>query len=1468
MAALAAVVAVLCVASVCAENCIWIETITMGETETFDLEKPWTNFDCPSGVIRYTVKSANGNTARFPSQYSPTLQFSPSSSLTFSGSSAYTRVDIRVQCNGLVDLCSNAQVYFVVRPAPTTPEPTSTEPTSTEEPTSTQEPTNTTYTPTETTTPIPVGPPVCTAPETIYPWVGASATIASMDHVTNCASPTVEIVSVEPATASALFTTQSAASSGNPVIVFDSKGTNTAEGVFTVSYRVLCGTTNPSTVNQCTLAQTVVAKKRVTDTPEPETPACSIESAFRTSFDEVFMDTLEVTAGDEALCPLAVDIPRHYVFRSTSVPAHNPSDFALATDGTFVYHAPSGPTVGLDGFSFAVAYARGASAVAGEVTFPLCVSTVSIRVTAPPPTTTTTTSTEEPTTTTEAPAGDSVCTGDFHYTYALTAAGAVTPKLASLTARATVVASTVCPSGSYTAARVTTPPTHGTLNGFDDPTGSFTYSATAQPASPAKDMDSFVFQLTCAETGARVCTGTAHVSLSAAESDETVYYLHDNLITCKGSCTTGPSARQDGRTSGTLDFDFTETGHLVIRAYTSISNLQAQYVTFTPIEAAAAPLTAAVAPRGSHVSFEPSCLNGQISYGAASNVLSWSNPEATLVSQMKDAHLNPLTDNYRLGENYFQKFGGKHQHCDIFRENPCKYAPLMTPTVTDDNNNEQDTTTAPIEWKLFVNGCDATWVAETSVESLRALRQSNGDATFQLISDSRLKGTVYLQTIAPANLQNAASGFVTSAVAYDLLVSIKNTVVVDVAVVAPPEKPSATDIDIVSDIQFAMGVDRNSNERVYAYSILLFPSRLINGIRHAVNTSTDVRVKSVYLDFFAFTSPNTIECPECTGTKLQCQGTGFTYTTDCGTDGIVSFGVIDEESMEYDHAEESPGGVNLFPSTSLGKESNLYNMSFAIRVDGTDSAKSAYAFPVGNFAIVASFSNGQEFRLTVDQGTYISEINSKFLHSRMCRSSAYWPIADPIGTSVAVAPFRVASLSGLVYDDDGNLVHEAENAPAEATYETPKALSSATVCAQLAAEAVPAYTLITSLTAIVNNTVSMCAVEEERTYGVTDWFMLSFPSIHEETQKQHEAAQEQVIQDSTLSDDAYTTATLQYLVLSIDASEAISVDTPESAATMLNILLDGSNPPTRELSEEDRWMQVNSPSSEHIKYYNWAEYATFLNFRRIHYEHHLNTADNSSITVDPFNFALVPGALLHSSSSLRVPVHITLAIRFTTHAYPAGVTHGTPSQMVVVKEHEEKLFYVISVSRSISSAMRFDTDEYSPKLVTIKTSGLGQKTATAFFIILLIAVAIVLAVCIFIEIKYKRIIHDAKYHPKRPDSAVAVRYGRNGQPLPSNTPESVASSHPGVDGSPTAAFKAMASAAAATIKSKFGLIGVEQQRIKDTGDDVESNTQSTTASAAGTPLDPSVVPSNAVIEKPPIGDEQDRASDNEVASQI
>ncbi|EPY21369.1 hypothetical protein STCU_08578 [Strigomonas culicis] len=922
--------------------------------------------------------------------------------------------------------------------------------------------------------------------------------------------------------------------------------------------------------------------------------------------------------------------------------------------------------------------------------------------------------------------------------------------------------------------------------------------------------DSFQFSLTC---GATTCSATATLLYTDPNANTTVYRSHNDTIICRGTCdskawkssplyssaayfdsTVSPlggtghvTARKDGRSTDDMSFDFTDAGDLLIRAYTTIGNMAARFVTFYPFNASAELLAASVKD-GAHVSFDPTCLAKQASTGSAFDVWQWSSLENL------EGSINRNTNQYKSGDNYYQTFGGKHSSCDVFREDPCHYAPLLTPTMSSDS-------TAPsIDWKLYINDCDATWVGVASVESLRALRQPDGTATFQLKDGTHLQGTVYSEVVKPASWTNPSAGYVSLLTPYSLNLTIKDALVLDV------ETIGSSSIATSPDIQFAVASDKSTNERIYAYSLLLYLYNDVNGTETAVNAN-GITVTTVTLLNYTVSSPSAVECPECTGTIFTCLGVSDSYVTACGDSGIVQFEKVDDSIIVFNTDATSLGGSNLFPSTTLRNVSYV-NHTFFVRVLGTNSANSAGSSPVAEFSLQLDLSNGMSVVATVYQENYISAINTAYLHAEVCLASAYWPVADALGTSLPINQFDGATNAELIASDTN------------ASYGMPKSLTSS--CTTAADVLSRVY-----ITSFSSSALSMCAVEDERTYGVTDWVTLSFPSIHDEVEN---------LDDSTLGSNAYTVPELQYLSLSVDTTEAVAFlsslsasEYPADTDKQVTILLDGKKPPKTVTSEEVRWMSADPSSvneTETVTYYPWAEYASALNYRRIIYNY---TDSQGKSASEPYVFAFIPGALLHSSSSVRVLFYVEAAVKFTTYATPQG-----SSEAVAVSTREEKMYYIIPVSRATASSLRFDADAYTNNITVKSTTGINKTTATSLFIVFAVCIVVVLAGSVYVEVTYKRMIHNAKYHPKRPDSAVGIRY-RNGQPVDGPAAESrhgEATPTSKTSVSPTNALAGGSAGAAAStgkkdkgLETKFGLVGIEQTRVVDTGDETPRSKQ-------------------------------------------
>ncbi|CAJ1033605.1 hypothetical protein Q4I30_006518 [Leishmania utingensis] len=1073
-----------------------------------------------------------------------------------------------------------------------------------------------------------------------------------------------------------------------------------------------------------------------------------------------------------------------------------------------------------------------------------------------PGTTTTTT-----TTTTTAPIMQ--CSGNYNYSLTLSSDGTFAEQIASLSARATA-AGTFCTSGTILA--TLEPPTHGTVRWNNS--GIFYYTPFTPKVGDA--VDSFKFQLTCSSEGSR-CYGTALISIVDEDKDE-IYYAMEGAIVCRGTCDAGAwrtkptdlalfdvnktgaavMPRKDSRSVDGVDFDFTVKGNLIIHAYTTIGNLAARFVTFSPISKANAQgfFDSTSVLDGSHVSFEPSCLDKQASTGKGADIWSW-----TDMNELK-GHLNTLADAYKLGDNYYQKFGGNHRHCDVYRLDPCKYAPLMTPTLRDKSKKLDSNATPAVRWRLYINDCDATWVGRASVESLRALRQPDGSPTFKLEGKGTyLVGIVYSQSVKPANWNIPSAGIVHTETAYQLRLKIHNIIIVDAAA-RLSSGFSVPQLQMNSDIQYSTGKRTDTRERLYRYSVLLYPYFAANNTAANI-TSLSLTVVSTTLLNSTWTSPSKIECPMCTGTMTSCRGTGNGFETDCGDEALITFEALDYNASDFEGSITNEGISGKSASTSVSPN-NALRVTFAARANGMGSVEATGAYPVGTFAISVKLSSGQVFDVVVNQTDYISELNTRFLDTELCRPSAYWPVPDPLGSSVPVKPYSAEALAFLPGTSTSE--EEEEEEKSESYYGTPERLTSPSMCAT-APNKESTHIHLDNMTAIIENekgnvTVSMCAVADERTFGPTDWVMVSLPRIHEETKKINSEVIQSIVDDETLSNDSYTVAQLQYLTLSVRVSEVMSSLLAGSPAKgYVNILLDGDNAPRSRRREEEIWMypESNSSSDQPDAYLPWEMYASSLSYRRIAHKTNANASET-----EPFNFAFIPGSLLHSGSRIRVPMIIRAAIKFVTYAFTeANSTHS--SQRVKKHEREEALLYIVSVSRSISAALRFDTDTYNP---VITQSGIAAKPATAILIVLIVAVVCVLGAFMYVEVTYKRIIHNAKYHPKGPDSPVGIRYGRDGKPK-----ENQKAAKEGSRTEAVVSFSAFTARTAkgtvagdtttSSIKTKFGVVRGEQKRVPESV--AGSSSASSEADSAAKLMD------GYIVENPPIGEEQPRVEDGEVA---
>lgn len=1256
----------------------------------------------------------------------------------------------------------------------------------------------------------------------------------------------------------------------------------------------------------------------------PQIPSCSSVYNFTASPGDLLEATLELSPEDKALCN---GTQKSFLYSLSSFPFYD-EDFSFVSgenEGHIDYMAPLSANVGEeDGFD----YTLSCSDEAEEITVELCKGHVSIELVSLPEQGENNSDTGKDDANESGDNGDDTpeekdevfasCPGVFNFTFYKNSNGEIVSSSSSilnLFARATTTQTGFCIRGVYNSSSLVSSPIHGSLTSFDPASGVFSYeppTSEVMSTLTSNVMDVFNFTLTCADevssTGDNTdyqplrCTGTAVLLAEAAPDPDAIYSLHDSTMMCRGSCYKNENGgRQDNHEVGDMDFSFTSAGGLKIKAYGAIDGLSAHFVTFQPITDNDTTLDAANLFDNRMLSFDVRCLNKQAAYGTIENM--WQSSSNTTW----DGELNLASENYRLGENYFQKFNGNHQLCDVYRENPCKLAPLYTPESPLDflRNAADDPSFSPnpISWKVFIRDCDVTWVGTASAESLRAMLKPDGSPVFSLINGTELVGTIYFRTVKPKFHTGNETQLEHSEKAYRLVLSLGNHLVVE-AIPLPLTSsiPSQSLVHLGADVQYAAGQDPVTHERLYAYALLLYPYRIVelaDDDTSIVNVNTsELSVTSITLLNSSWFSPNPWECPQCTGSRMTCIGTGEGLYTDCGTtEGLLTMGwllpntqIFTDDSM-YSHSDgEGTGNENgadvLFPSTSFENE-NYYNISVAARVNGVGTAWSADQAPDGEYYLEIGLSNGQRFVLLVNQTDYISQINTKYLHPVLCRSSSYSPVPDELGKSLPINPYEAANIS---------FTETQENAAPYYGY--PAFISSRFQCDSLSSDdgQPPLDSLLTnevvrvaSLKAPVevgNTTIqaSMCAVENEQTYGLNDWVMVSFPGIYTLANLFHEKRESNTMESVSGGEDGsaplnntWTTVSLNFLLLSVSGRDALpgSVLDGQEGAThrrSIHFLLDGDRPPQQLVGDEVALMGVRPAEDGNFTYYSWQLDAPYLSYRRVEVENIANddTVTTSSegnatgVMTDPFHFSFIPGSLLHSTSLIRTSISLEVSFRFTKYQRQIKDEKQGVETVVKLSERNEGMRHYFAISRGISAAIRLDTDSYAPPLVTVHTGGLGRKTATTILVVLFLAILVALAASAYVEVTYKKNIHRAKHAPQdgvEGDQDVgAPQYSDQDMDFPRVR----ASSHSSVGHRrhSSATEKLAEGELKRGFETTFGVVGLEQQRIEEKEKE-EQEKQKLKTSEKGN-RDPTLQRRSRTF----IGKEQERLPDGEVAQII
>lgn len=573
--------------------------------------------------------------------------------------------------------------------------------------------------------------------------------------------------------------------------------------------------------------------------------------------------------------------------------------------------------------------------------------------------------------------------------------------------------------------------------------GDFTYSAPGQ-----ETWDDYGFDMYCFQT--LVCRGTAFVLVSAqatlapaptdtpAASGATSsgvgpttttaappVFIPTTYQTCQGTCASNAwkvvptlpamwdvttdenggfshvSPRKDGRPVGSIELQW-DQGALVVRSYGVIGNMApARFPTFEAFAWAkpgegltSSEVVSKVA--GTSLPFDPTCLDNQPAWGMGEEVWRWysvANKTGTVGRR------------YASGATWYHKFGGKHVGCDTIQQS-CKYAPFLTPRTT------QNPDAAGGVWSVAIDDCDVTWTGRFSFNSLLTTRTLAGDLVFKTIEGHLYQATIYSESVKPVSWLEPSKGYLSSVQSKSMLVDLS-------PVVKVTQDPS-TALQFSSDLRYFTYLNENGDVS-FGMNLLIFPVLIADAAYAPDRHVTGFRWISQ-----SWTRPNNVECPTCIGASSTCAvspnlGDGsFLSSTfpqgNCTSPRVLLFpgprmtpGVCLANRMHILNRAgfSMPRGCNsafqnlTIRGTAVGS-SRLARSSSGVTTLTPDSISFE-----GTMRLQLLMDNGQKptVDITVSRYVAVSTVDSN-LRGRIaaCRASAYWPVLDPLGSSLPDQP--------------------------------------------------------------------------------------------------------------------------------------------------------------------------------------------------------------------------------------------------------------------------------------------------------------------------------------------------------------------------------------------------------------------------------------------------------------------------------
>lgn len=574
------------------------------------------------------------------------------------------------------------------------------------------------------------------------------------------------------------------------------------------------------------------------------------------------------------------------------------------------------------------------------------------------------------------------------------------------------------------------PPQTGSLDLM--PSGDFQYTPSRQQGN-----DGFQFQMHC--LGKPYCEGQAYVRVSneltlpplptLPGTTESPVVITNPQITCRGSCvdkawktyprpplwdnTNGAGyGRADGRPVDGLQVSASKHT-LTFTVYTLIGNLGVRFPTFEPLKSIRGAYMEPDAYVGTIASsspgFEMSCLAHQGREGMGEDVWKWT----TLGFGTGNGTVG---SRYRRGQSWYQKFGGKHVGCDTFADS-CKYAPLLTPATTTPGGGR---------WTIDINDCDATWTGVFHYSSLDVMRKADGTPVFDFVADRQLKATLVSEAVRAHNWIQPGQ-FDTSYSAHDIIINLDQYLVV----LKVGESKSLFSVDG----DFYTYVSEDGNE-AFGINMLIYPFVSESMTKSYAKDRHIVGFKWLYQ---AWDAPDNNQCPTCTGVAMKCEATGqYASQTYKGPFPVgncpAGVGRVNLSKGPAMTITDCPADdMHVYNQTGFSAprdcRTTFQNVTLRGVVPGsgalTQKQRRAFSYD-GNITLELLLADETKRQITLQLSMYVSRMSqdSKTAPGGLmaCRSGSYWPVLDPLGSSIPDRPYdlSLAATIPLCVDDLGS----------------------------------------------------------------------------------------------------------------------------------------------------------------------------------------------------------------------------------------------------------------------------------------------------------------------------------------------------------------------------------------------------------------------------------------------------------------